>query len=150
MLLQSQNFPSIYFVTQVTYDNCPYVLNDVIESYVQKKTAFTEPQMWHLLYALCAAEYEYAALTGNRNSKIGDVRPQNVFISTKGKIKVANPMSWPGQANSYYKLYDGDVTYLPPEEMDNMRRGIRRTNNTNENCQQFAIGLTMLSAGILK
>lgn len=43
MLLQSQNFPSIYFVTQVTYDNCPYVLNDVIESYVQKKTAFTEP-----------------------------------------------------------------------------------------------------------
>lgn len=52
--------------------------------------------MWHLLYALCAAEYEYASLTGNQNSKIGDIRPQNVFISSKGKIKIANPLSWPG------------------------------------------------------
>ena len=51
--------------------------------------------MWHMLYALCVAEYEYASLTGNRNNKIGDVRPQNVFLSSKGKIKVANPMSWP-------------------------------------------------------
>jgi hypothetical protein len=96
LLLEPQDFHSTCPFIQVTYDNCPYVLNDVIESYIQKKTAFTEPEMWHLLYALCAAEYEYASLTGNRNSKIGDIRPQNVFISNKGKIKVANPLSWPG------------------------------------------------------
>lgn len=28
-------------------------------------------------------------------SKIGDVRPQNIFINEKSQIKVANLFSWP-------------------------------------------------------
>lgn len=29
------------------------------------------------------------------NSKIGDIRPDNVFLNEEGMIKVANLLSWP-------------------------------------------------------
>lgn len=42
-------------------------------------------------------------MVGNRVAKIGDVRPQNIFISERGKIKLANSYSWPGEMNSQSK-----------------------------------------------
>ena len=80
------------------------MLNDAIDSYKVKENGFDEPELWHLLYALCAAEEEYATITGNRMSRIGDIRPQNVFISDKGKIKVACPYSWPDEQRPYAKI----------------------------------------------
>ncbi len=90
-------------------------------------------------------------MLGSRVAKIGDVRPQNIFISERGgKIKLANSYSWPGEANSQSKTLEGIVTYIPPEEIDNMRKGSKLTGPTSEDSEQFAIGLTVLSAGILR
>ena len=53
---------------------------------------------------------------GSRN-KIGDIRPQNIFISEKGKIRLANPFSWPEEPSNQVKTVDGYATYLAPEEI---------------------------------
>lgn len=79
------------------------------------------------------------------------MRPQNVFLSEKGKIKLANEYSWPGEFNSYEKLLDGQSSYLAPEDMEDLRNGTKRPDlGTNESSELFAVGLTMLSAGNLK
>jgi hypothetical protein len=86
VLLHSQKRLRTSSPTQIAYDYCPHTLEDVILIYRGKNTAFEEHELWHMLYALVAAEYDYASLTGNREGKIGDVRPQNIFISSKGKV----------------------------------------------------------------
>lgn len=45
-------------------------------------------------------------------SKIGDVRPQNVFINDKGHIKVSNLNSWPREISNFSKSFENEVTYL--------------------------------------
>ncbi len=37
--------------------------------------------------------------------KIGDVRPQNVFINDQGLIKLSNILSWPGEKTNYQKAF---------------------------------------------
>lgn len=98
---------------QVTYDNYPLLLTDAIDFLSKKQSAFSEPELWHLLYAICAAEEEVSAINGHE-SRLGDVRPENVFLSEKGKIKLANEYSWPGEANGQLKLLEGQSAYLAP------------------------------------
>lgn len=80
---------SIPRLIQVTYDNYPLLLTDAIDFLRNKRSSFSEPELWHLLYAICAAEEEVSAINGHE-SRLGDVRPENVFLSEKGKIKLAN------------------------------------------------------------
>jgi len=35
------------------------------------------------------------------NSKIGDVRPYNIFINEEGQIKIANLFSWPYEYTNF-------------------------------------------------
>jgi len=42
------------------------------------------------------------------------VRPQNVFLSEKGKIKIGNVFSWPDELSNQSKALEGQVTYLAP------------------------------------
>ena len=45
--------------------------------------------------------------------KLGDVRPQNIFINEDGQVKLANTYSWPNEENNYMKtVLNNDVTYL--------------------------------------
>ena len=88
------------------------------------------------------AEEEYSSIAGNR-SQIGNLSAKSIFISEKGKIRVANPFSWPDEARKSLPVY------LPPEEIDNMRKGHKSSSSTNENSEQFGMGMTVLSAGIL-
>jgi serine/threonine protein kinase len=41
---------------------------------------------------LISAGYEFH----KNNKKIGDVRPENVFINEDGQVKVATYLTWPG------------------------------------------------------
>jgi hypothetical protein len=49
---------------QITYDNYPLILNDAIEFLRNKRSCFSEPELWHLLYAICAAEEEITNIIG--------------------------------------------------------------------------------------
>lgn len=45
-------------------------------------------------------------------SKIGDVRPQNIFINDQGEVKVANLYSWPRENTNFMKAFEKENTYL--------------------------------------
>ena len=49
---------------KITYDNYPLILNDAIEFLRNKRSCFSEPELWHLLYAICAAEEELTLING--------------------------------------------------------------------------------------
>lgn len=40
-------------------------------------------------------------------AKIGDVRPQNIFLNDEGKIKIVNIHSWPRELSNYQKSFEG-------------------------------------------
>jgi hypothetical protein len=71
---------SISLYIQITYDNYPLLLTDAIEFLRNKRSSFSEPELWHLLYAICAAEEEVSTINGH-DTKLGDVRPENIFLS---------------------------------------------------------------------
>ena len=45
-------------------------------------------------------------------SKIGDVRPHNIFINDQGQVKISNVYSWPHEVTNYTKVLDNEITYL--------------------------------------
>ena len=38
--------------------------------------------------------------------KIGDVRPENIFLNEKGEFKVSNIYSWPREITNFAKAYE--------------------------------------------
>ena len=98
----------------MTYDNHPLLLTDAIDHYRDKRTSFSEPELWHLLYTISQAQDEYSRIAGARG-KLTDIRPANVFLSDKGKARLANPLSWPGMQSNEKKIQNGEVLFFAPE-----------------------------------
>lgn len=73
--------------------------------------------MWYVLYALAAAKQD---LKG-RTPKLGDIKPENIFVNDDGKVKIANIYSWPNETPSFIRAIDQDkLSYnglLAPEDM---------------------------------
>ena len=40
-------------------------------------------------------------------------------------------MSWPNEPDAFSKVFNGEVAYLPPEEIENLRKGVRRQNKND-------------------
>lgn len=99
------------FKIQLDFDNYPYLLTDEIYNRKGKKSRFEEWELWYLLFCLSAAQND---MKQHLNSKIGDVRPENVFINAEGKIKTSNLLSWPGEKSGFNKAFDNEITYLAP------------------------------------
>lgn len=73
---------------------------------------FDEGELWYLLYSLVHAAHDFKKI----GTKIGDVRPSNIFINEEGQVKIANMFSWPNEPTNYIKtLDDSQKTYLAPE-----------------------------------
>lgn len=100
--------------TQIEYDNYPYLLSEELENRFKIKKHFSEPEIWYLLFSLCRAANDFKTL----NSKVGDIRPSNIFINEDGQLKVSNLYSWPCETTNLDKtLFDKELTYLAPEEI---------------------------------
>lgn len=52
---------------------------------------FEEAELWYLIYSVVTA----ADCFHSHSNKLGDVRPQNVFISHSGQVQVACQYTWP-------------------------------------------------------
>jgi serine/threonine protein kinase len=101
-----------------------------------------------VLYSLAAAKQDIKS----QSNKVGDIKPSNVFVNDDGKIKIANVLSWPRELPSFAKVvdqgglnYDG---YLAPEDFPLLQNNTL-DNDANEQSEMYAIGATILSAGIL-
>ncbi len=46
--------------------------------------------------------------------KIGDVKPENIFLNEDGDIKISCLYSWPGEISNYSKSIELKETYLAP------------------------------------
>lgn len=55
-----------------------------------------------MLYVLASALNEIKTYS----NKLGDIKPENVFVNDNGKIKVGNIYSWPDEYPSYIKAND--------------------------------------------
>ncbi len=53
-----------------------------------------------MLTLLSAAEMFHS-----KNKKVGDIRPENVFISEDGSVKVTCLVSWPMERTNYEKSF---------------------------------------------
>lgn len=70
---------------------------------------FEEAELWYLVYSIILA----AEAFHSRAEKVGDVRPQNVFISPEGQVRVATQYTWPNEQTNYMKtVFEKEVTYL--------------------------------------
>lgn len=104
--------------------------------------------MWYVLFALAAAKHD---LSG-RTKKLGDIKPENIFVNEDGKVRVASQFSWPDELPSFARALDLEkIAYnglLAPEDLGELQRGALE-NDDNSQSEIFAIGATIISAGIL-
>lgn len=90
-------------VTQIDYDNYPYILSEEISNRSPNHNHFTEAELWYLVYGLTSSAHIFRAV----GTKVGDVRPDNIFINECGQIRIANLCSWPSERTNYEKvIYD--------------------------------------------
>jgi serine/threonine protein kinase len=70
---------------------------------------FEEAELWYLVYSIIQAGGAFHSA----GIKIGDIRPQNVFISPEGQVRVATQFTWPGEQTNYLKtVFEKETTYL--------------------------------------
>lgn len=133
---------------QNEYPYYPYLLSELITQRQPERQLFKESELWYVLYALTASKLDLKT----HSNKLGDIKPSNVFVNDDGRIKVANVLSWPRELPSYAKVVDqGGVNYdgyLAPEDFPLLQNNTL-DNDANEQSEVFAIGATVLSAGIL-
>ena len=82
---------------------------------------------------------------------MGDIRPQNIFINEVGQIKVSNLFSFPAETTNYIKtIYEGEKTYLSPEEIESCQSGQHETYIDKNKAEAFSIGLTALETASIR
>ena len=62
------------------FPDYPYLLTEEIESRAGKKKLFDESELWYLLFALISAKKDMKPSF----SKVGDIRPHNIFVNDQG------------------------------------------------------------------
>ena len=82
-----------------------------------------------MLYALAASKQDIRS----HSIKLGDIKPENIFVNDDGRIKVANIYSWPNETPSYVKAmeqsdFDG---LLAPEDFPLLKNN-HLDNDANE------------------
>ena len=77
-----------------------------------------EGELWYLAWVLAEASHQ-SAEAGRR---LEDIKPSNIFMNTKGNIKVLTPFSTPQTLEPY--LEPGPtLTHFSPEELDARQQG---------------------------
>ena len=64
-------------ISKVFYENYPYLFQEEIENRIEMNKHFEEEELWYLLYSLTSSSADF----GRIGSKVGDVRPSNIFIN---------------------------------------------------------------------
>ncbi len=117
--------------TQNTYPNYPYTLAELIRQRQPDHRSFKESELWYVLYALAAAKHDIAG----RVKKVGDIKPENVFVNEEGQAKIASQYSWPDELPSFTRALDLEkFAYnglLAPEDLGELQRGALE-NDANE------------------
>jgi hypothetical protein len=71
------------------------------------------------LYSLVGATHEVSEIS----NRVGDIRPENVFINFDGQVKAGSLYSYPNENTNYKKSIDQEVTLLAPEDVEKLQLG---------------------------
>ena len=110
----TQDHSPYFFLTQLSFPDYSYLLSEEIYNRRGRSARFEETELWYLLMILAGAQNE---MRKNTNGKVGDIRPQNVFLNSDGEAKVSCVLSWPREGTNFSKAFDNEPTYLSPEDM---------------------------------
>lgn len=116
---QHRHSPRMLLPMQINYQNYPYLLVEEIYNRRGLKSKFLETELWGLLFGLVSARFQAI----NVGERLGDIRPKNIFLNEKGKIKVSNSLSWPMEITNIQKSFDKVPTYLSPEDLGRIEKG---------------------------
>ncbi len=75
--------------------------------------------MWYLLYSLTGAVNEVSSIS----KRVGDIRPENVFINYDGQAKIGSIYSFPNEHTNYTKAIHQEPTLLAPEDVAKLQLG---------------------------
>lgn len=92
----------ITFPIQINYENHPYLLTEEIYNRHGKKSQFSEQDLWFLLLSLTEARTEALEIS----QKLGDIRPNNIFLNEHANLKLTNSLSWPLEHTNIQKTMD--------------------------------------------
>jgi hypothetical protein len=100
---------------QLTYPVFPQTLAQEIRARRTHGAAFSEEELWYLLYAVVRP---MAALE-ERGLAVGDVQPCNVLLSQSGQVRLLSTFSMPCQLNSFHLTIQNEnyQGLNSPEEM---------------------------------
>lgn len=57
------------------------------------------------------------------SKKVGDIRPENVFINFEGQTKIGSLYSFPNEQTNYKKSINQENTLLAPEDVAKLQLG---------------------------
>ena len=101
-----------------------------------------------MLFALISTKKD----AEGRGQVVGDIRPENVFLSPNEDVKIATMNSFPNEKPGYAKMMDelspSYKVMLAPEDLECARISKVASIN-NEKGDIFSIGATVIGAGIL-
>ncbi|KRX04683.1 Protein kinase-like domain [Pseudocohnilembus persalinus] len=122
---------------------------------------FNEQEIWFLLESIVSVGaflegknlHQYIQqnvqqiifLNSAQNKVHGDIRPNNIFLTNEGFVKLADPQLVRDEKNAYIKAFQyGEQTYLSPQLMKALQnREIQPTHNQVKS-DVFSLGMTML------
>ena len=74
---QPKGFCGTIGTLKIYYENYPYLFEEELENRIQMNKHFEEEELWYLVYSLVSSARDFKRI----NSKIGDIRPYNIFIN---------------------------------------------------------------------
>lgn len=101
-----------------------------------------------MLFALVAAKVDVR----KHGERVGDIKPANVFIDSDRRAKVVNLLTSSKETSGFEKVKDFenpnlDVLLAPEDFPELVNNAI--DNKSNKQSEVFAIGATVISAGLL-
>lgn len=86
------------------------------------------------------------------NEPLGDIRPENIFLSQDAKVKVGSLYTFPNERSSFQKFINKKSpdyhVYLAPEDLLAASQG-KLENRDHDKSEVFAMGTTIMGTGLL-
>ena len=82
------------------------------------------------------------------NTRVQDIKPSNIFMNSRGNIKVLCPFSIPAPIDPFLTP-SPTHNYFSPEELEARKKGQMFNETSSDTSESYGIGLSLLSAGLL-
>lgn len=78
------------------------ILSEELDEREAFRRRFEESEIWYLIFTLASVKNSISCFS----SKIGDVRPENIFINRAGAIKISTLHTFPTSSSNYTKTLE--------------------------------------------